>query len=102
MTDRQTRATCWSLTINNPTKSDEEWIQQARQKGWQVEGQLEKGKEGTEHYQLMVKTPQVRFSAVKKQFPRAHIEIARNPAALAQYVAKEETREADLPKASDK
>jgi len=49
MTDRQTRATCWSLTINNPTKSDEEWIQQARQKGWQVEGQKEVGAEGTEH-----------------------------------------------------
>lgn len=45
----------------------------------------------------MVKTPQVRFSAVKKLFPRGHIEIARNPAALATYVGKEETRVGQLP-----
>lgn len=90
------RANTWSVTINNPGANDEENIALARQKGWKVEGQLEKGKEGTTHYQLMVKTPQVRFSAVKKQFPRAHIEVARNPTALAQYVKKEETREGEL------
>jgi len=92
----QTRATCWSVTINNPTKSDEENISLARQRGWKVEGQLERGENGTPHYQLAVRTPQVRFSAVKKAFPRAHIEVARNSAALAQYVVKEETREAAL------
>jgi len=92
----QNRATCWSITINNPTKSDEENISLARQRGWKVEGQLERGENGTPHYQLAVRTPQVRFSAVKKAFPRAHIEVARNSAALAQYVVKEETREAAL------
>lgn len=87
------RGTCWSVTINNPTKSDEEGIAQARQKGgWKVYGQLEKGCEGTEHYQLMVTTPQVRFAAVKKAFPRAHIELARDKKALAKYVQKEDTR----------
>lgn len=90
------RGTVWSLTINNPTSSDEECINVARQKGWRVEGQKEKGKEGTVHYQLLLRTPQVRFSAVKKQFPRAHIEIARNKAALQQYVHKEDTREGEL------
>lgn len=89
MTDR---GTCWSLTINNPTQDDEDAIHIARQKGWKVEGQKERGEQGTEHYQLMLRTPQVRFSAVKKQFPRAHIELARNPSALATYVSKEETR----------
>jgi len=44
----------------------------------------------------MVTTPQVRFSAVKKVFPRAHIEIARNKQALAKYVHKEETREREV------
>jgi len=34
----------------------------------------------------------VRFSAVKRQFPRAHIELARNERALKEYVHKEETR----------
>lgn len=99
MTDR---STAWSLTINNPTPSDEEGIALARQRGWKVEGQLEKGKEGTLHYQLMVKTPQVRFSAVKKAFPRAHIEVARNVQALQQYVTKQDTRQSDLPTSQEK
>jgi len=91
------RGNCWSLTINNPTADDEEQINLARQKGWKVEGQLEKGTEGTLHYQLRVMTPQVRFSAVKKAFPRGHIEAARDPIALGKYVSKEATKVADLP-----
>lgn len=102
MENTQERATCWSATINNPSANDEENIALARQKGWKVEGQLEKGKEGTPHYQLMVKTPQVRFSAMKKAFPRAHIEVARNAAALVKYVHKEEGREAELSTSQDK
>lgn len=92
-----TRSTNWSITINNPTDTDEECIALARQKGWKVEGQKEVGQNGTPHYQLLVKTPQVRFSALKKQFPRAHIEVARNPIALSQYVVKEDTRVGALP-----
>lgn len=95
------RATCWSVTILMKTVSKEtaeECINRARQQGWTVDGQLEKGEGGTEHYQLMVKTPQIRFSAVKKMFPTAHIEVARNPAALEKYVHKEDTREGELPK----
>jgi len=95
------RATAWSVVINNPTNSDEECINQARQRGWRVEGQIEKGENGTPHYQLFVKTPQVRFSAVKKMFPRAHIDEARNEAALKQYVSKEETRIGELPTQSE-
>jgi len=94
--DTTDRATCWSLTINNPTAADEECISLARQKGWRVDGQLEQGEGGTIHYQLRLRTPQVRFSAVKKQFPRAHIEQARKAEALAQYVHKEETRVGEL------
>lgn len=98
----QMRATAWSVTINNPTADDDEAINLARQRGWVVEGQLEKGKEGTPHYQLMVKTPQVRFSAVKKAFPRAHIEVARNVAALQEYVHKVQSREGELPEQQDR
>lgn len=97
-----TRHTCWSITINNPTPADEESIALVRQKGWKVEGQLEQGSEGTPHYQLMVHTGQQRFAAVKKAFPRAHIEPARNVAALATYVAKVETRVGALPIGQDK
>lgn len=91
------RATCWSVTINNPTQSDDEWIALAQQKsGWKVYGQREKGAEGTEHYQLMVTTPQVRFSAMKKAFPRGHIEIARDRVALSKYVQKSDTKIGDI------
>jgi len=92
------RATCWSVTINNPISNDDANIAEARQKfGWAVYGQKEVGENGTEHYQLMITTPQVRFSAVKKAFPRAHIEIARDRKALTKYVNKEDTRIATLP-----
>lgn len=91
------RATAWSITINNPSPDDEEDIARARQKGWKVEGQLERGDEGTPHYQLLVKTPQVRFSAIKATFSRGHIEVCRNIQALQQYVHKEDTKEAELP-----
>lgn len=95
------RATTWSITINNPISADEENINLARQRGWYVEGQLERGANGTPHYQLMVRTPQVRFSAVKKAFPRAHIEVARNVIALSQYVRKHDTKEGELKEQSD-
>ena len=61
------RATCWSITINNPLPADDENIARAKQRsGWKVEGQLEKGENGTPHYQLMVKTPQIRFDPLRK------------------------------------
>lgn len=74
----------------------------ARAKGWKVEGQVERGESGTQHLQLCLRTPQVRFSAVKGTFQRAHIEVARNVAALRNYVAKEETKESDLPEQDNK
>lgn len=93
------RATAWSVTINNPTAEDEEEIATAKQKsGWTVSGQLEEcPTTGTPHYQLMLKTPQIRGAAIKKHFKRAHIEIARNVKALEQYVVKEESRIGALP-----
>lgn len=83
------RGTCWSITINNPKDDD---IKVELPSGWRLEGQIEKGAEGTEHYQGMLTTNQVRFSAVKKVFPRAHIELAKNRKALEKYVHKSETR----------
>lgn len=98
----ENRGTAWSVTINNPIQADEENISMARQKGWKIEGQLEKGENGTPHYQLLVKTPQVRFSALKKAFPRSHIEAARNVTALAKYVTKEDTRVGNLVQSQEK
>jgi len=96
------RSNHWSLTINNPTASDYEEMDRARQKGWKVTGQIEKGEEGTPHLQLHLQTPQVRFSAVKKAFTRAHIEVARNAQALENYVTKDETRVGELPTSQEK
>ena len=83
------RSSNWSITINNPTE-EETGVQMPT--GWKLSGQYEQGENGTTHFQGMLKTPQVRFSAVKSIFPRAHIEVARNVKALEKYVHKEETR----------
>lgn len=83
------RSRYWSITINNPTPQD---LAPVFPSGWEMFGQIEEGKEGTRHYQGMLHTPQVRFTAVKKVLTRAHIEIARNKDALAKYVKKEDTR----------
>lgn len=89
------RASCWSITINNPSEVD---LQPVLPSGWSLTGQMEKGSEKeTLHYQGMLKTPQVRFSSVKKVFPRAHIEAAKNSAALEAYVHKDDTRIATVP-----
>lgn len=94
------RATKWSVTINMKTAISKEtanyMIISARQKGWTVIGQPERGEEGTLHYQLAVATPQIRFSAMKKAFPGAHIEVAKDWSALLKYVQKEQTREGKL------
>lgn len=96
-TSSDNRSIYWSVTINNPREDDEENIAMARSRGWVVEGQKEVGENGTPHYQLMVNTrTQQRFTALKKQFPRGHIEAARKPAALKAYVHKSETRVAEL------
>lgn len=88
------RGSCWSITINNPTQADTPTLPA----GWVFKSQLEKGKEGTEHIQGCLTTgATVRFSAVKKVFPRAHIELARNKAGLMKYVKKEDTRIATIP-----
>lgn len=88
------KACCWSVTINNPTDDDHKQWASLVSLPWvrEVTGQLEKGEEGTLHIQGMVRTQSVRFAALKKALPRAHIEPARNAAALAKYVAKEATR----------
>lgn len=87
------RGSCWSITINNPKEDEYSIVLPSK---WKLQGQLERGNEGTLHYQGMLTTPQVRFAAVKKVFPRAHIEVAKSVAALQKYVHKEDTRVAEV------
>ena len=87
--------TWYSVVINNPTPEDDVALQTATENGWLVEGQLEKGKNGTLHYQLAVRTDEG-WTAVKQMFPRANISEADDPVALRRYVVKTETRAVDL------
>jgi len=95
--------TWYSVVINNPTEEDEACITAARKNGYVIEGQLEKGKNGTPHYQLAVGT-QDSWRDVKDAFPRANVQEARDPVALRQYCVKTETRLVDftLPPADTK
>lgn len=88
----------WSITINNPTDADIESWKHAKALHWVKDaiGQLEKGQNGTLHIQGLLKTEKVRFAQVKKAFPRAHVEPARNQNALEVYVQKPETRVASI------
>lgn len=97
--DPKSRASAWSVTAffdtpNTPSKETRQYqIDAARSKGWTVEGQVEKCPEtGNLHFQLRVKTPQVRARALMDAFPQAEVQIARNDKALQNYVHKEETR----------
>lgn len=93
------KGTCWSITINNPTDDDNTTWSGIHGYHWVIEakGQIERGEEGTLHLQGMLRTKSVRFAQVKKALPRAHIEKARAPAALAKYVVKEDTRVSAVP-----
>nr|WAE43163.1 MAG: replication associated protein [Cressdnaviricota sp.] len=82
------RGTCWSVTINNPSPGEE----RCDMPGWKMTGQFEVGTTGTRHWQGCLQTPQVRWAAVKKMYPRGNISLARNEIALKNYVRKEDTR----------
>lgn len=97
MPDTKQRSYAWSITAFDLAAAKEQ-MALANQKGWVVRGQEETcPTTGRKHYQVMVNTPQLRMSAVIKHFKGAHVEPARNEKALAQYVAKTETRSGALP-----
>lgn len=86
--DTTKKASDWSITINNPTEADREAIRTLGQHKW-FKGFVHQVEEAsTEHIQGYLKTEYIRFSAVKKVFPRAHIEVAVNKHALKTYCEK--------------
>ena len=90
MTDR---GSCWSITI-----FDEAYKNVTLPAKWTIIGQMEKcPTTGVDHFQGMLTTPQIRFSAVKRIFPKAHIELAKNKIGLVKYVKKEDTRIQSIP-----
>lgn len=92
----------WSITINNPTDDDYKEIEGLKTQVWfkSWEGQLEHPEGGTLHIQAKLETERVRWGKVKEALTRAHIEVARNSLALANYVHKTDTQVGELPSAS--
>lgn len=82
----------WSITINDKEEklTDKDLI--SAMPGWKLEGQWERGESGTRHFQGYLNTPPVRFNAVKRAYPTAHIEICRDVGALKSYVHKDDSR----------
>jgi len=93
-TDRQTdRASNWSLTVFDPGEftaltTKESWPHWVRVVKLQEEECPETKRR---HWQVALFTQWIRFSAIKKWLPTAHIEIARNKQALLKYVEKDDT-----------
>lgn len=82
----ETKSRKFCFTINNPTESDLENCKKLSENTTYFVIGLEKGKEGTEHYQgFLYHASQVRFNAIKKALPRAHIEICKGN--IAQNIA---------------
>lgn len=90
-----TRARYWLYTWNNYEQSDVDllkiWIEKNCVKGV---FQPEIGKEGTKHLQGYFEFKNARtFDSLKKQWPKIHLEKARNREACIEYCQKSDTKD---------
>lgn len=84
------RSRCFSLTINNPKSNEIEFSDKVKFAKWQLE---EAPTTKTPHHQVCVIYKDARtITAVIKEFPGAHVEIAKSEDALLRYVSKEGSR----------
>ena len=99
--DSKHRDTMWQTTIYATGIDDHEqqkaWLNAYAQRplppGWKLNGQIELcPKTNRHHIQGHITTPQVRGSAVMKEFPKQHLEIVRDRTALTNYDGKLDTR----------
>lgn len=82
------------FTLNNPLDEEIKYIQSLKddKRVQTLACQEEKGEKGTIHLQFAISYVHPRtFSACKKEFPRAHIEYAKNKWAVMNYCQKKET-----------
>ncbi len=87
----------WILTINNPTDGDlANWSEGTLVGQHRIVGyiaQQEVGENGTPHVQACVRFERaVRLGHVKRVYPRAHAEAARDALRAAAYCRKDDTR----------
>jgi len=99
-TDRQTRATWWSITAyNREIETLEGWIaDQKLMPSWLK--RIYGGREicpntGRVHFQGAINTAQIRMSTIKDVLPTTHIERAIRKDALVKYAMKEETADGE-------
>lgn len=73
----QQRARAWCLTINNPTECDKATLE-AYDAEYIVVGDEVSPTTQTKHYQIYFRLKNAKtFSKIKKEFPTAHIEVAK-------------------------
>lgn len=87
------RGVAWSIVINNPTIDEQASLKEplpsfVKQVSWQLETAPTTG---TIHLQGALYTTRVDWSVLKKKWPRANLQVARNPDALRNYCKKSET-----------
>jgi len=85
----------WCFTLNNPEEAEELSLTKLVSSGecTYVKFQLEKGEEGTEHFQGVMRfTFKHRLAGCKKTLSRAHWEVVKNVAAAVNYAGKDDTR----------
>ncbi len=90
-----TRARIWCFTINNFDEKDQAHLTQTKfQNGAKyVCWQIEEGKNEVPHIQGVVQfKSQKSFKTLKKEMPRAHLEVCRNLEASKIYCQKKDTR----------
>ena len=83
----------WSLTINNPKENLTEFFDKLKYKSESCRVQLEKGEEGTPHFQACVTyKANKRIARVIKDFSGAHVTVSRSAMAAWTYCGKEDSR----------
>lgn len=84
--------------MNNPMLSIHEFFERLQMKSVYARCQLEKGEQGTHHFQACVGYDKnVRHAKMTKDFPKCHIEKGKSAMALWNYCGKEETRDPQEP-----
>lgn len=84
--------------MNNPNCSLNEFFERLSHEAKFARAQLERGKEGTPHFQACVGYDKnIRHARMVKRFPKCHIEHAKNAMALWTYCGKEESRSPEEP-----
>lgn len=87
------KARTWMVTWNNPTVETWEALVELAKPVKFMTGQLERGESGTDHWQFVLHFSSPRaFTALKKQFPLCHLEVAANITRAIRYCRKEDTR----------